>query len=94
MDRERERCAGTLPYHDSMIPIDVNRARMETPGCEDRVHFNNAGGSLPPRRVTEAVIGYVEREALAGGYEQAVIDSELIDRYRPRSRVTHQRDDV
>jgi cysteine desulfurase / selenocysteine lyase len=62
--------------------IDVTRARAETPGCEHVVHFNNAGGSLPPRVVVDAVTAYIEREALAGAYEQAVIDAALIDRYR------------
>jgi cysteine desulfurase / selenocysteine lyase len=63
--------------------IDVARARAETPGCERVVHFNNAGGSLPPRIVVDAVTDYVDREALAGGYEQAIIDAAMIDRYRP-----------
>lgn len=66
-----------------MNRIDVARARADTPGCETVVHFNNAGGSLAPRVVTDAVIGYVGREALAGAYEQAAADAELIDRYRP-----------
>jgi selenocysteine lyase/cysteine desulfurase len=63
--------------------IDVTRARAETPGCEHVIHFNNAGGSLPPGVVVDAVTGYIQREALAGAYEQAVIDAALIDRYRP-----------
>jgi selenocysteine lyase/cysteine desulfurase len=63
--------------------IDVIRARAETPGCEHVTHFNNAGGSLPPRAVLDAVTGYIQREARAGAYEQAVIDAALIDRYRP-----------
>jgi cysteine desulfurase/selenocysteine lyase len=63
--------------------FDVTRARADTPGCENVVHFNNAGGSLSPQVVVDAVTSYVRREALAGGYEQAVIDAALIDRYRP-----------
>lgn len=66
-----------------MHPIDIDRARADTPGCDRVVHFNNAGGSLPPSVVTDAVVGYVQREALAGAYEQATTDAELIDRYRP-----------
>lgn len=31
----------------------------------------------------DAVTGYIQREARAGAYEQAVIDAALIDRYRP-----------
>ncbi len=33
--------------------------------------------------VVDAVTGYLQREALAGAYEQAVLDAALIDRYRP-----------
>ena len=66
-----------------MQPIDIARARADTPGCDRVVHFNNAGGSLPPSVVVDAVVGYVQREALAGAYEQAATDAEMIDRFRP-----------
>ncbi len=68
---------------DLMHPIDIDRARADTPGCDRVVHLNNAGGSLPPRVVTDAVVGYVQREALTGAYEQAAMDADVIDRYRP-----------
>ncbi|HZR02399.1 MAG TPA: aminotransferase class V-fold PLP-dependent enzyme [Burkholderiales bacterium] len=52
-------------------PIDLAAVRAETPGCQAFIHFNNAGASLPPRPVTDAILQYTAREALAGGYELA-----------------------
>jgi cysteine desulfurase / selenocysteine lyase len=52
------------------MPIDVARARADTPGCaDDRIHLNAAGSSLPPQPVLDAVIEHLELEARLGGYE-------------------------
>jgi len=38
-------------------PIDVDRARAETRGCEGMAHLNHAGSSLMPIPVADALIG-------------------------------------
>jgi len=54
-----------------LMPLDVERARDDTPGCGNVVHFNNAGAALAPTPVTEAVIDHLRLEARIGGYEAA-----------------------
>jgi cysteine desulfurase/selenocysteine lyase len=53
------------------MAIDVQRARRETPGGENVLHFNNAGAALMPQPVLHATIGHLQLEALVGGYEAA-----------------------
>jgi len=49
--------------------FDILRARRETRGCEQLIHFNNAGASLPPAPVADALYHYLHEEELQGGYE-------------------------
>ena len=51
--------------------IDVVRARAETPGVDEVVHFNNAGAGLMPECVLEVQKNYLDLEAKYGGYEAA-----------------------
>jgi cysteine desulfurase / selenocysteine lyase len=58
--------------------FDVARARQDTPGAEAVAHLDNAGAALPPRQVTEAVMGHLQREAAVGGYEAAADAAEQL----------------
>lgn len=49
--------------------IDIEKVRQDTPGCEAVLHFNNAGSSLMPKVVFEALQSVLQDEYLVGGYE-------------------------
>jgi cysteine desulfurase / selenocysteine lyase len=61
--------------------IDVERARAETPGCARVAHLNNAGSSLPPQPVLDAVFGHLALESQLGGYEAHAANEEAIERF-------------
>ena len=49
--------------------IDVDKLRAETPGTENVIHLNNAGASLMPQPVIDAIHRYLDHEIGFGGYE-------------------------
>jgi cysteine desulfurase/selenocysteine lyase len=49
--------------------FDIARARNDTKACANTVHFNNAGASLMPAVVTDALHFYLHEEEQLGGYE-------------------------
>ncbi len=50
---------------------EINRFRTDTPACFEKTHFNNAGASLMPLMVKQAIINHIELESQIGGYEAA-----------------------
>ncbi|MFN3233412.1 MAG: aminotransferase class V-fold PLP-dependent enzyme [Alphaproteobacteria bacterium] len=71
-----------------MATFDVARARRETPGCEGRIHLNNAGASLMPQPVVQAIKGHIDLEAVTGGYEAAAIKADALEGvYRSAARL-------
>jgi len=67
--------------------IDLDRARRETPGCQQVTHFNNAGAALMPEPVLAATLNHLRREAQIGGYEAAdKMAAELAQFYETTAR--------
>jgi selenocysteine lyase/cysteine desulfurase len=52
--------------------------RRDTPGCQTKIHFNNAGASLVPEPVLRATLDYLSLEAVTGGYETADLKADAI----------------
>lgn len=79
-----------------MHPIDVVRARQETPGCAHVLHFNNAGASLMPHAVLDTTIAHLQLEATLGGYEAANQEAARIEQVYDSiaSLLNCQRDEV
>lgn len=61
------------------MTIDVAAVRADTPGVDRVVHFNNAGASLRPRPVDQAVAAHLRREQEIGGYEAAAEAAEEVE---------------
>ena len=51
-----------------MSSFDIARLRAETPACEKLIFFNNAGASLMPSPVYQAVLDHLALEQSIGGY--------------------------
>jgi selenocysteine lyase/cysteine desulfurase len=68
--------------------------RDDVPGAADRIHLNNAGASMMPRQVVEAVVEYQRLEAAIGGYEAAAEEADAVKRLYPAiAQIVNARED-
>jgi selenocysteine lyase/cysteine desulfurase len=63
-----------------LVAPAIARWRAETPGCERITHLNNAGASLMPRPVGEAIRAHLDLEQQVGAYEAADAESDAIQK--------------
>jgi selenocysteine lyase/cysteine desulfurase len=63
-----------------MMDAGLERWRLDTPGCRNRIHLNNAGAALMPVGVTGAMVTHLHLEAQIGGYEAADLQAKEIER--------------
>lgn len=72
------------------MAIDIDRARKETPGCNGVLHFNNAGASLMPAPVIDAVNTHFQNEIQMGGYEAAdAAEKQMAQFYDSAAKLIH-----
>jgi selenocysteine lyase/cysteine desulfurase len=57
---------------------ELARWRADTPGCEQRVHLNNAGAALVPGSVRRAIREHLDLEDELGGYEAAEASADAL----------------
>ena len=57
--------------YNVIVNEPIAQWRADTPGCDHVNHLNNAGASLAPRPVLQAIIDHLQREAINGAYESA-----------------------
>ena len=63
------------------MSFDIDKARRETRGADNRIHFNNAGSSLMPVPVADALYAYLKKEEEIGGYETVEAEAEALDNF-------------
>ena len=63
--------------------MNIESLRNDTPACKELIHLNNAGASLMPKKVADAIHRYIDLESTIGGYEIAeMMKAEIEDFYK------------
>jgi selenocysteine lyase/cysteine desulfurase len=60
---------------------EIETFRNDTEGCSNVIHLNNAGASLMPNVVTQAILDHIKLESQIGGYEAAALRADAIQQF-------------
>jgi selenocysteine lyase/cysteine desulfurase len=60
---------------------EIEKFRIDTPGCKYVNHLNNAGAGLMPAVVRDEILNYIKLEAEIGGYEASALKAEEISQF-------------
>src|SRR6266704_1287702 len=60
---------------------EIATFRRDTAGCSHVNHLNNAGASLMPDVVTQAILDHIKLESTIGGYEAAALRAEEVRQF-------------
>ncbi len=72
-------------YFNTII-MDINKIRQDTRGLEDgKIFLNNAGSSLMPGMVTDAMTDYLALEERSGGYHVANVHADTLEEFYDES---------
>lgn len=66
---------------NSFSEKEINSFRSDTAGCVNVTHLNNAGASLMPNVVTQAIVDHTHLEANIGGYEASALRAEAVKEF-------------
>jgi len=61
--------------------LDLHKIRRDTPGTSTVLHLNNAGASLMPQPVINAMRNHLDLELYGGGYEAAAAEADAVRRF-------------
>lgn len=63
--------------------MNIDNLRKQTPGTNNVTHFNNAGASLMPQPVIDAMQEYLDSEINIGGYETQRLFLDKLEAFYP-----------
>lgn len=66
----------------TLTEVHIQALRAATPGCQQVIHFNHSGASLPSQATVTAMIEHMNREASQGPMEAAAQGEMLLENAR------------